>query len=52
MTLTGKTVSHYEILSKIGAGGMASVYLANDLKHGRQVAIKVMNSDIGAKQKR
>ena len=48
MTLTGKTVSHYEILSKIGAGGMASVYLANDLKHGRQVAIKVMNSDIGA----
>jgi len=48
VTLTGKTVSHYEILSKIGAGGMASVYLANDLKHGRQVAIKVMNSDIGA----
>ncbi len=48
MTLIGKTVSHYQILSKIGAGGMASVYLADDLKHGRRVAIKVMNSDIGA----
>jgi predicted ATPase/tRNA A-37 threonylcarbamoyl transferase component Bud32 len=48
VTLIGKTVSHYQILSKIGAGGMASVYLADDLKHGRRVAIKVMNSDIGA----
>lgn len=48
MTLTGKHISHYEILSKIGEGGMASVYLANDLKHGRRVAIKVMNSNIGA----
>lgn len=48
MKLTGKSVSHYQILSKIGEGGMASVYLANDLKHGRRVAIKVMNADIGA----
>lgn len=48
MTLTGKRISHYEILSKIGEGGMASVYVADDLKHGRRVAIKVMNSDTGA----
>ena len=27
---------------------MASVYLADDLKHGRRVAIKVINSDVGA----
>ena len=27
---------------------MASVYLADDLKHGRRVAIKVMNADVGA----
>ncbi|HTG95333.1 MAG TPA: protein kinase [Pyrinomonadaceae bacterium] len=47
MTLTGKRISHYQILSKIGEGGMASVYLAEDLKHGRRVAIKVMSSDIG-----
>jgi predicted ATPase/tRNA A-37 threonylcarbamoyl transferase component Bud32 len=48
VTLTGKRVSHYQILSKIGAGGMASVYMGQDLKHGRRVAIKVMNADIGA----
>ena len=48
MTLIGESVSHYQILSKIGEGGMASVYVADDLKHGRRVAIKVMNADIGA----
>ena len=47
MTLTGKRVSHYQILSQIGVGGMATVYLADDLKHGRRVAIKVMNAEIG-----
>jgi len=47
VALTGKRVSHYQILSKIGEGGMASVYLAEDLKHGRRVAIKVMNPAIG-----
>ena len=48
MTLAGKRISHYQILSKIGEGGMASVYLADDLKHSRRVAIKVMNPDVGA----
>ncbi len=46
MTLLNKTVSHYRIVSKIGAGGMATVYLANDLRHDRLVAIKVMNADL------
>jgi serine/threonine-protein kinase len=48
VTLSGKRVSYYQILSKIGAGGMTSVYLADDLKHGRRVAIKVMNAEIVA----
>ena len=48
VTLLGKSVSHYQILSKIGEGGMASVYLADDLKHTRRVAIKVVNPDVGA----
>ena len=43
-----KTFSHYRILSQIGEGGMGSVYLADDLKHSRRVAIKVMKADIGA----
>ena len=43
-----KTFSHYRILSLIGEGGMGSVYLADDLKHSRRVAIKVMKADIGA----
>lgn len=33
---------HYEVEREIGAGGMASVYLATDLRHHRQVAIKVL----------
>ena len=36
----------YEITSELGAGGMATVYLARDLKHDRDVAIKVLNHDI------
>ena len=33
----------YAIEQRIGAGGMATVYLARDLKHDRPVALKVMN---------
>jgi serine/threonine protein kinase/TolB-like protein/cytochrome c-type biogenesis protein CcmH/NrfG len=36
------TVSHYRILSRIGAGGMGEVYLAEDTKLSRKVAIKVL----------
>jgi serine/threonine-protein kinase len=32
----------YHIERELGQGGMATVYLAEDLKHGRQVAIKVL----------
>ncbi len=36
----------YSIERKIGAGGMADVYLAHDLRHNRKVAIKVMHRDL------
>ncbi|MBI2614096.1 MAG: serine/threonine protein kinase, partial [Gemmatimonadetes bacterium] len=36
----------YAILRELGHGGMATVYLAEDLKHHRQVAIKVLHPDV------
>jgi serine/threonine-protein kinase len=36
----------YEIRSELGAGGMAVVYLADDRKHNRQVAIKVLRPEL------
>jgi eukaryotic-like serine/threonine-protein kinase len=38
----------YRIEREIGVGGMATVYLAEDLKHHRRVAIKVLNPDLAA----
>src|SRR6478609_6315894 len=42
--LTGR----YEIEREIGAGGMATVYLARDIKHDRRVALKLLNPELGA----
>ncbi len=39
---------HYELVKEAGRGGMATVYLARDLKHDRDVAIKVLHQDLGA----
>ena len=38
----------YTIEREIGAGGMATVYLAHDVRHDRQVAIKILHEDLGA----
>ena len=38
----------YTIEPELGAGGMATVYLAQDLKHDRKVAIKVLHPDLAA----
>jgi serine/threonine-protein kinase len=46
--LTAALADRYRIERELGAGGMATVYLAHDLKHDRDVAIKVLHPDLGA----
>ena len=40
---TGECFNHYEIIRQIGAGGMGEVYLAEDKKLDRRVAVKILN---------
>ena len=44
-TLSAALAGRYEIEREIGRGGMATVYLARDLRHERPVAIKVFNDN-------
>jgi serine/threonine-protein kinase len=46
--LTAALADRYRIDRELGAGGMATVYLARDLRHGRDVAIKVVKPELGA----
>ena len=46
--LTAALAGRYTIERELGAGGMASVYLAQDLKHQRRVAIKVLRPELAA----
>ncbi len=46
--LTAALAGRYRIERELGAGGMATVYLAEDLKHDRRVAVKVLKPELAA----
>ncbi len=46
--LRAALAGRYEIKEEIGQGGMATVYLADDLRHERKVAVKVLRPDLAA----
>ena len=50
--MIGKELGHYRVLDKIGEGGMGEVYLAEDTKLDRKVALKVLPSELAENDER
>ena len=46
--LKAALAGRYTIERELGAGGMATVYLAQDIKHDRKVAVKVLRPELAA----
>src|SRR5262245_29437777 len=45
-SIEGKQIGHYQVLSRIGRGGMGEVFLAQDTRLNRKVALKLLRGDV------
>src|SRR5688500_9816780 len=50
--IVGRQLGHYQVLNQIGRGGMGEVFLAQDTRLGRKVALKLLRSDFTRNEER